>query len=176
MISTMTNKTILVQKLVEAMLHSARWKLARDGGLQPVLYVLIVGDTALEMPLTLPDTSEMKAKYFFGIGRHLHERGLQPREAVLVSESWFVAVRQAPAAMDFPPSEHPSRQEAIVLIGRSADNRRFTQVVQPFTRDKQNRPVWQAMPMAVYDETQTPGKGSAGLLDYFFEAVSGDRR
>jgi len=174
-ISTMTNKTILVQKLVEAQLRAARQDLERDGGLQPLLYVLIVGDTALEMPLTLPDTPEMKTKYFFGIGRHLSERGFQPREASLVSESWFVAVRQAPAAMDFAPSKHPSRQEAIVLIGRSADNRRFTQVVQPFTRDKHNHPVWQAMPMAVYNETQTPGKGSVGLPDTFFEAVSGDR-
>ena len=171
----MTNKTILGQRLVEATLRSARQELEREGVLQPVLYVLIVGDTALEMPLTLPDTPELKAKYFFGIGRHLSERGLQPREAVLVSESWFVAVQQAPAAMDFPPSEHPSRQEAIVLIGRSADNRRFTQVVQPFTRDKHNRPVWQAMPMAVFDETQTPEQSSTGLLDHFFAAVSGNR-
>ena len=176
MISTMTTKTILGQRLGEAQLRAAKQHLEREGVLQPLLYVLIAGDTALEMPLTLPDTPEMKAKYFFGIGRQLDERGFQPREAVLVSESWFVAVQQAPAAIDFPPSKHPSRQEAIVLIGRSADNRRFTQVVQPFTRDKHNRPVWQAMPMAVYDETQTPDKGSAGLLDTFFEAVSGDRR
>lgn len=171
----MTTKSILVQKIIDAQLRAAKQQLEHNGALQPLLYVHIAGDTALEMPLSLPDTFEKRAGYFHAIGRQLHERGLQPSEAVLVSESWFVAVQEAPAAMDFAPSEHPSRQEAIVLIGRSADGSRFTQVVQPFTRDKHNRPVWQAIPMAAYDEPLPSGTGSAGLLDYFFDAMSMNR-
>ena len=120
------------------------------------------------LPLMLPDTTEKKAQFFAKIGSYLYEKAMQPTEALFLSESWYVAVQEAPAVLEFPPSKHPARQEAIIAIGRSADNRQYTQVLQPFTKDKDNRLVWQATPIAVYDEKRTPDNGSAGLLDYLF--------
>ena len=167
----MTTKSILVQEIIDENLRTARQNLEQDGLLQPVLFLHLAANDILVVPLTLPDTFEKKALFFFEMGRRLHEQGLQPSEAVFLSESWFLSVQEAPDAMKLPPSEHPSPQEAIVAVGRNADNSRYTQVVQPFTRDKHNRPVWQAILIAVYDEKQTPGNGSVSILDFLFEAI-----
>ena len=145
---------------------------APPGALQPRLYVHIAGDSTLEMPLCLPDAPEEKARYFFALGRQLHGRGLQPCEAVAVPESWIVNIQQAPAAMNFPTSQHPARQEAIVLIGRNTEGNRYSQVVQPLTRDKAKQPVWQPLMIANDHEPWASGHGAVGLLDYFIDAMS----
>ena len=167
----MKSTSILAKAVVDAHLRTARQNLERDGFLQPALFLHLAGDQTLVMPLSLPKTSEQKASYFLHIGRYLVERGLVPSEALLLSESWWVAVQEAPAALEIPPSEHPSRRQAIILIGRSADNRRYAQVVQPYTRDAHKRPVWQPVQFAVYEEDKTAEFSSVGLLDYLFEAI-----
>ena len=168
----MTTTSLLSQQTVDGCLRIARQNLAQDGSLQPILFVRTVGDRTRIIPLTLPDTFEAKARLFVRIGCDLSEQALEPSAALFLCESWIVAAQEAPSAMDFPPSEHPAREEAIVAIGRSADNSRYSQVVQPFKRDKHNRPVWQPVPIAVYEETPSQGVGSAGLLDCLFEAIA----
>lgn len=170
-ISTMTYSSILVKKMIDKMLHTARQNLEEDGSLQPTLFLHIAGDEILHMPLKLSDTFEKKARDFIILGRQLHERGLTPSEAVFFTESWFVNVQDAPAATKFAPSEHPARQEAIVAIGRTADNRRYTQVIQPFKWDKANRLVWLPIPLAMYDEERSSKNGPVGILDYLFETI-----
>ena len=160
----MITKSILVQSFVDKKLEVARQKFEQNGFLQAVMCVRIAGDNTLEMSLMMPDTFEKKAKYLWDIGYYLHERGLQPSEAVMVSGISYIPADQ-------PPSDNPSWHEAIVAIGRNADDSRYTRVAQPFTRDKHNRPIWQVIPMAEYDVQQTPENGSIGILDCLFDAI-----
>ncbi|MCC6168712.1 MAG: hypothetical protein IT329_15935 [Caldilineaceae bacterium] len=167
----MTTTSILVKREIDRILQIARRCFDERCAMQTTLFVHVSGNERIAMPLVLPETYDKKALMFFALGHQLHERGLTPNEAVLLSESWFVGVQSAPAALKIPPSQHPSRQEAIVAIGRSADGSRYSQVVQPFTRDTENRPVWQPIPIAMYDEKRTGQDGPTGILDYLFEAI-----
>jgi hypothetical protein len=169
----MFNLSILTKPKVDKMLEVARQNVEQDGSLQPVLFLQLAGREVLHMPLSLPDTFEEKARYFLGVNFHLHKLGLTLRAAVFCAETWFVNAQNAPAAMKVPPSEHPARQEAIVAIGRSADNQRHTLVIQPFTRDKLNRPLWLPLPLAQYDEARTNQNRAYGILDCLFEAIPG---
>lgn len=116
--------------------------------------------------------AETRARDLMLLGAQLREQGRGPKEAVLFSESWYVNAQQESAAMQMPPSEHPGRQEAIVVVGRSADNRRFTMVIQPFTWDKANHPIWLPIPLAQYDEEHTGTSRAYGILDCLFDAVA----
>lgn len=167
----MLQPSLLAKPAIDMVLQSAKENIARDGNLEPVLFMRTGDGNTMILPLLLPDDFEQKVNHFLKLGRQLHEQHLAPNEAVFVSESWFVNVQETPAATRFRPREHPARQEAIVAIGRSADNRRFTQVVQPFTRDKANRPVWLSMPVAVYNQARSAQDGPVGLLDYLFAEV-----
>lgn len=167
----MSMRSILVKPEIDKLMQIAKQCAEHGHPFQQVLILHVAGDQLLYMPLTLQGDAEAKASQLLILGRQLYERGLTPSEAVLLCESWFVNMQEAPAAMEFAPSEHPARQEAIVAIGRSADNRRYSQVLQPFTRDKDNRPVWQPIPMAMYDEERESGDGPTGILDFLFEEI-----
>jgi hypothetical protein len=167
----MSKRSILVKQEIDKLLQIAKQCAEQGHPIHQELILQVAGDQLLHMPLTLQGDAEAKASQFLVLGRQLHERGLAPCEAVLLCESWFVNVQTTPAALKFAPSEHPARQEAIVAIGRSADNRRYTQVVQPFTRDQANRPVWQPLPLAMYDEPRTAQDGPTGILDFLFEGI-----
>jgi hypothetical protein len=169
--SGMSKRSILVKPEIDKLLHVAKECIEHEQALQQMLFLHVAGDQLLQMPLTLTGDAEAKASQLLMMGRHLHERGLTPDEAVLLSESWFVEPWKVSAAMKFAPSKHPARQEAIVVVGRSADNRRYTQVIQPFTRDKTNRALWQPLLLAMYDEPRTPQDGPTGILDFFFEGI-----
>ncbi len=118
----------------------------------------------------LPNTPEQKRVYFAQLGAHYGRHGQLIRAAVLVVESWLVESEEPPSAFRMRPSRHPGRQEALVLIGRDAPDTRSTQVIQPFTRDPRNKPVWSKPITAIYDEPATPGNRTQGLLDELFQA------
>jgi hypothetical protein len=162
--------SLLAKGVLEPMLNTARKNLARDGFLMPVLFVAVPDSRHGIVPLALPQTAEQKQRYFAHLGFLFRRSGQTVSAAAMLSESWFVNPQTAPAALKLMPSQHPCRQEAVVLIGRNAGNTRSTHVVQPFARDRHNRPVWGKDLIAVYNEpVQTAGK-SLGLLDYLFLA------
>jgi hypothetical protein len=122
------------------------------------------------MLMDVPNTTEQRQAYFAKIGTRFRRLGQPIQAAVSLAESWVVLAQQAPAALRIPPSQHPSRQEALVVIGRNADNTRTTQVIQPFTRNATSKPVWSAPAIAVYNESVAKGHSAQSLLDELFLA------
>jgi hypothetical protein len=172
----MSIRSILIKQEIELMMQGARRAFENDGCLLPNLFLLSTGKELYSITLSLPDTAEQKALEFNLIRLQLQARGLSVHEAVLFSETWFVNAQDVPAVTQLAPSQHPARQEAIVAVGRSADNRRYSQVIQPFTRDKASRPVWQPVLLATYDEPRTAQDGPTGILDFLFDGVSATAR
>lgn len=165
----MSNRSILAKEEIDKIMRVAQDCMKKGQDAPQVLLLQVAGDRFLHMPLNLKGDADAKSLQLFTIGASLHAQGCIPIAALLISGSWFVKPLEAPAAMQFAPSKHPSRQEALIMIGRSADNKRYSQVVQPFTRDTRNRPVWQPPVVAMYDEPRTPHDGPTGILDFLFE-------
>lgn len=165
----MSNRSILSKQEIDQILQVAKQCVEQGKCVQQLLLVHVAGDRFLQMPLHLEGNADTKALQLLTIGASLQAQGQTPSEALLVCESWFVEPLKAPAARRFAPSQHPARQEAIVIVGRSADNLRYSQVIQPFTRDQANRPVWQPLLLAMYDELRTPQDGPSDILDALFE-------
>lgn len=173
----MQQPSILTQAVIEPLLKTARQNLVRDGFLIPLLLVDLAAVAPVIVPLDLPTTSEQKQRYFRQLGVQLGRGGHSLQAAVMLSESWFVNAQQAPAVSRFSPSRHPCRQEAIVIMGRNADNTRVTQVITPFVRAENKQLVWGTSPIAVYDEPVKAAGKPIGLLDYLFSGqpeVNGD--
>lgn len=76
---------------------------------------------------------------------------------------------KAPDAHKFMPREHPLRQEAIMLVGRNAEETRQTQIVQTVKRDKKNEPVWGSYIVETYNEPMTENNKVGGLIDALFD-------
>ncbi len=143
----------------------------KDGFLVPVLLINVGAKAPLILELRdLPETPEQKQAYFAQIGTQFRRRGQHIREAIMLTEAWMVWAQEAPAALRFRPSQHPSRQEGLVLIGRNAANTHSAQLVEPFTRDAANQPVWGAPMLTFYDESVEKGHHTQGVLDDLFQA------
>lgn len=169
----MSQSSLLTRAMLEPVLKTARRNLERDGCLAPFLFVQMSVAGLRLVPLGLPQTSEQKRRYLAHLGSSFCQHRQTISAAVMLTESWFVNVRANPVGPMAQPSKHPMREEAIIMVGRDANNARTTQVIQPFDRDAQNRPVWSKSLIAVYDEpVQTAGK-SRNLLDYLFLANQG---
>lgn len=167
----MKTSSILTQEGVTPLLTTARENLARDGFVAPALFVALVTGERLVSLVALPKTPEAKPAYFTALGRQFRQAGRVITEALFLCESWFVNVQTAPAARTFLPSQHPSRQEAIVFVGRNADDTYTTCVIQPFHRNERNQLVWEPIPYAIYREPVANGQRAEGMLDYLFAGL-----
>lgn len=163
-------QSILEQAFIDSILSTARMNVERDEHLDPVLFLHLGGQKVEILPLVYPQSSQAKQAYFAQLGAHLYTAGKLIEEAVFLAETWIVLATKAPAAFAVQPSQHPSRQEAIVVVGRDAFNARQTFVVQPFTRAAKHKPVWESLAMASYNAPVTKGIRAVGLLDYLFAA------
>lgn len=166
----MEQRSILEKKMLEPMLVTARQVLQREGFLIPILLVNASTEGPQLLALNMPPTPEQKQRYFREIGSHFSHTGQVLHAAVMLSESWYLNYEKAPAASRFRPSQHPCRQEAITILGQNADKSRVTQLIQPFARDPNNRPVWADIPIAIYNEPAKIAGKPIGLLDYLFLA------
>jgi len=167
----MNTVSMLTKGVAESLLRAACENFEMDGFLVPVLLLDVTEQGRLMHTLKAwPNTPEQKQAYFNNIGSYYWRLGQLIREAIMLMESWLVLSQEAPGAFRMQPSQHPCRKEALVLIGRDAANTRSTQVIQPFTRDPSNKPVWSKSLMAIYDEPVKQGHSTQGLLDDLFQA------
>lgn len=164
----MHSRSLLSQEAGEAILRAARKNLEVDGSLVSFLFITLTNGKRAEIPLRLPATIEDKETFFVTLGMALASVGETVSEAVMLSEGWVVNAKKSPAALKLPPSQHPSRQEAITIIGRNAKDTRSTCVVQPFSRSSSGKLIWEALMFALYDEQTQEGSKVQGLLDYLF--------
>lgn len=153
--------SIVTQEHFEGIVRIAKENLIKDGSLVPVLFVRLDSGTMEVGALDLPHSADERRAYLFGVGRTLREKGKVIDEAVLVMEGWFVEADKAVSPLSVPPSQHPQRQEAIVVIGRDAKKTRLISLIQPFGRNDQHEPIWGQV--KVID-----GMRAVGLLDALF--------
>lgn len=71
--------------------------------------------------------------------------------------------------LDVPPSQHPSRKEGISIVGRNSRETRFTQVLQPFSRDVDNQPIFGPLKEAKYNVPGDEEPRPSGLMDRLFD-------
>lgn len=162
-------ESILGQEFVEGILNQARRNLEKDGSLVPVLFLLFKGGERGILPLALPETTAERQAYFRAIGLAFQSTRKPIAEALMVSETWYVAVdKDKPLSLDVRPSQHPKRREAITVMGRDAERSRYTAVIQLFHRDRHRHPVFEPITEADYNAFVTPGTGPVGLLDDLF--------
>lgn len=174
--TSQSGESILTQDFVEQILTTAQENLRASGYLSPVLLVHLAGGQRLITELELPETTEEKEAYFTRMGRSFRRAGQRIHEAVFVAETWYVDVREAPDAFTVRPSQHPARKEAISIVGRNAQGTRHTFLVQPYSRDRHNQPVFEPIPeeMAQFNVLVEGGTHGVGLLDHLF--AKGRRR
>lgn len=172
----MPTLSLLSRSVGESFLQTARQNLEKHGSLVSMLFITFASGKRIEIPLRLPATTEDKEAYFVSIGLAMASLNEVIAEAILLSEGWVVNARQAPASHKLPLSQHPSRQEAITLIGRNAAGTRHTCAVQPFQRQASGQFIWNALSIALYDEPVAHGGRAVGLLDYLFSGKNSDKR
>ena len=84
------HETILSQDFVDAIMQGARENLVAHGSLTTTLFLRLGNGERGLIPLSLPPTHAEKRIYFTFLGLSFHETGRRIREAVLLSESWFI--------------------------------------------------------------------------------------
>jgi hypothetical protein len=165
------SESILTAENVQQILKVAKENLMRDGAVQPVLFLHLTTGEHLVTPVELSGTTQDKIRYINHVGFSLWQSGKVVAEAIMLAEGWFVSAKESGLDLTVPPSQHPERREALVLIGRDADRTRITSVVQPFNRDENGKPVWQALEMTAFNTPPSRDMQMVGLLDYFFVPV-----
>jgi hypothetical protein len=99
------------------------------------------------------------------LGQKLRAEEGSIKEAVLIVESWIVKTT-SPDWDKLAPSEHPAREEAIVILGRNEDKSLSMIAMQPFSRDKQGDPIWKEPTISTSDDGS--GYSYKGILDNLF--------
>lgn len=169
------NETILNRDTVDSILQGARENLSSHGSLVTTLFLKLDTGERTIVPLSIPETSVEKQAYFTLLGFSVRDQGFDIQEAILVSESWYVA----PSDGQYPnqaPSEHPDRKEAITLAGRDNLGLRYVFAIQPFHRDTQNGPIFEEMELHDFDGNLDHKSYSTGLLDFLFKPVDANLR
>lgn len=164
------SESILGKEFVDIVLGAAKVNLEKDGELVPALFLRLDSGEQLVVALgDFPATSDEKRVYLSVVGMALSDTGRRINEAIFVCEAWYVSVKKEERAdLKLPPSQHPKRQEAIVVMGRNRERTRLTHVLQPFQRDAQNRPVFDEVAMAAYNIPAEQTPQAFGLVDYLF--------
>ena len=164
------HESILSRDTVETILQGARENLSSHGSLVATLFLILDTGERTIAPLSMPESPADKQAYFSLLGLSVRDQGCDIQEAILVSESWYVA----PGDGQYPdqaPSEHPDRKEAITLAGRDNLGLRYIFAIQPFNRDPQNGPVFDELELHDFDGNIDHKSYSTGLLDFLFKPV-----
>jgi len=163
---------ILSQSLIEGFLRVAKANLRHDGYLEPVCFIQLANgqmDVIALHSLGPGDTLAERQQAFRRLRQQLHARGSTVQAAVCLMEAWYLDAQTAMAGPSIAPSQHHARKQAIVIVGRNANNTRTTVVMQPFHQDAAHRYVWEKQPIAYFNQPREGDYHFAGLLDYLFE-------
>lgn len=164
-----TAGSILNRDFVETVLVNAQENLKDHGHLVPVLFMHFESGQRAISTLSLPDTVEERREHFSQIGESIRQGGKAIREALFVTQAWYVRADEQPSPLDLPLSQHPGRTEMITIVGRNAQATRATLLLQPFSRDEANRPVFRTADLAQYDESSDADYRPLGLIDHLFD-------
>jgi len=161
-------ESILTPEHVEDILARARRVLEHDGYLESLLFLNLLHGEKVVTKVSLPYSHQEKQAYFTFLGKAIRYAGHKIGEAILLSESWVVLVPES-NQLRVSPSHHPNRREAITLVGRNAINNRLIFAVQTFSRNDQDRLIFDPIKLNQVSGSLDPEYYAAGLLDYLFD-------
>lgn len=169
----MTSKhpSILTRTHVNSIVTIAKANLEKDERLDAMLFVHYGGlrSRHVIVPLAdLPADSSQRPHYFFTLRARLRQEMGVIDEALFLSNIWWAPITSPQEVDAVAPSQHPGRQETIMLVGRNVTNTHQALLIQPFTRDRHNAPVWDKVLVESYG--QAGSLRAIGLLDDFFDA------
>ena len=165
------HESILSRDIVETIFRGARENLTTHGSLVATLFLKLDDGARVIVPLSMPETPGEKQLYFTQLGLSVRENGQEIHEAILISESWYVAPLDGKYP-DLAPSEHPDRKGAITLAGRDSLGLHYVFAIHPFHRDAQNQPIFKEQDIHHFGEDIDKNLYSTGLLDYIFAPVN----
>lgn len=126
------HRSIVTRTMINDLLTTARQQKEKYQELMPVL--LSTNNMGKGSMLPLPDLAadaEARRNQFLVLGKLFPDIV----EAVFVCETWFVAADTTVDAFKVMPSQHPSRQEAIMITGRNRSNTKCVLALQPFSKN-----------------------------------------
>ena len=159
-------ETILTEENLRKFIAMEKRLLMQDGSLSPRLLVVNgSGERTMIGLADLPSDSDVKAMMLRAIGLKLRTEHGGIREALFIAESWMTTSK-APGSGKIPPSQHPAREEIILIVGRNEDRSRTAFAIQPFSRDDNEQPIWKEPTITL---SQEQGKLTFdGILDELF--------
>lgn len=157
--------SLLTREYAQSILQIEKEFLVKGQSCVPKMLIMLHSGKMgiLSIPEMGSDSSE-KRLVFNMLGQKLRAEKGSIKEAILIAESWTVKA-SAPGFSKFAPSKHPAREEAIVIVGRNEDKSCSLTIIQPFGRDKKEKPIWQEPIISVSGEG---GYSHEGILDDFF--------
>jgi hypothetical protein len=164
-------ESILSQEFVEPILTVTKEFLRYHDRLGPALFLRMEDGEQGVIPLAYLDdlrTIEERREYFASLGLSIRLAGSKIHEALFVSEVWYVEPEEL-KGLDVPPSQHPNRKEGISIVGLNNEGTRFTQVLQPFSRDINKQPIFGPLKDAKYNVPLNDQSRPTGLMDHLFE-------
>jgi len=86
----------------------------------------------------------------------------------MLMDSWYVAGEDMAEGLPTLPSRHPDRQQAILAVGRNANNSHMSLVLQPYQPDEAKGWIWPKPVITHYDQPVDAANRVEGLLDDLF--------
>jgi hypothetical protein len=166
----MAKKSILSKTYIQRLLIESYQNMCWHIEIEPRLVMQTKTGETSPLLLQIPQDAKAKHMYMYAVGVTFAEVIGMPTAALLISDSWYVDASKAPQAMSIPPSQHPARQNAIIVAGRTADNLVHSMVVHPYTIE-QCRVVFDKTAHEVYEEKRGIEDTSSSILDAFFEGA-----
>ena len=157
----------LSNEILLVMLENRKKTLEEKGVLRPLLFIELSNGERFSTPAMMPGNSE-KYRVFQALGKEIRLQKGTIKDVVLTCKTWIDNAQEGPDAIDPMPSQHACLDEAIVLMGRNADQTRSAIVIQKFTRDEHNAPVWSAPQITMVDSS-AKGRIAPGFLDALFD-------
>ncbi len=122
---------INIVEQVNSFKEKAKEFLLTDGRVDPVVFAFLPNGKVMVCDMCFEDNEEKKAK-FTALSELLKENGVTA--CVTVYEAWYVPKEKIENQNKIiPPSEHPGREEAILVMGRTPG--RIYSVCVPFSRN-----------------------------------------
>ena len=110
--SNQEGESILTQEFVDPILIVTKEFLKTHDHLGPALFIRLENDEQGIVPLIDLDglkSTEERQEYFSSLGLSIRISGMRIREALFVSEVWYIEPEEE-EDLDIPPSKHPKRK------------------------------------------------------------------
>ena len=117
----------------------------------------------------LPNDGDKKRMILYGLGTRLRAENGCIREALFISEAWMTNSTN-PGYYKVAPSEHPAREEVIIIVGRNEEKTLSIMAIQPFSRDSEDAPVWKELRISISEDRSK--LTHEGILDDFFAGAA----